>query len=207
MERKGMRQLSTQKRVQEWPNQTERSLRRLDGNSGRNGRKIGIDGLKIQAAVKRQRTLEGRPAVLEFDFRFWILSSAITAFLSCLCSLFLPVFASWPEPRRAPAAVERRDRRERARHGRQRHQAQQQQQRLQRRQRHGRRPGPLHQQLFFNYLLLLQPRQSFAAHLAPFHRQRTVPHPQPQKRAREGAGAGKRAREVNGKIEVSHALL
>lgn len=162
--------------------------------------------MNIQAAVKRQRMLEGRPAVLEFDFRFWILSSAITAFLSCLCSLFSPVFASWPEPRRAPAAVERRDRRERARHGRQRHQAQQQQQqRLQRRQRHGRRPGPLHQQLFFNYLLLLQPRQSIAAHLAPFHRQRTVPHPQPQKRAREGAG--KRAREVNGRIEVSHALL
>lgn len=110
----------------------------------------------------------------------------------CLNS-FLPlsVLGSRSESRRAPAAVEGRDRRKRARHGRQRHQAQQQRQHGRRRQR--RRPGPVHQQLFFNYLL--QSRQSIAAHLAPFHRQRTVPHPQPQKRAREGAGT--RAREVN----------
>lgn len=112
----------------------------------------------------------------------------------CLTSfLHLSVLGSRSESRRAPAAVERRDRRKRARHGRQRHQAQQRRQHG-RRRRQRRRPGPVHQQLFFNYLLL-QSRQSIAAHLAPFHRQRTVPHPQPQKRAREGAGT--RAREVN----------
>lgn len=110
----------------------------------------------------------------------------------CLTSfLHSSVLGSRSESRRAPAAVERRDRRKRARHGRQWHQAQQQRQHG-RRQR--RRPGPVHQQLFFNYLLL-QSRQSITAPLAPFHRQRTVPHPQPQKRAREGAGT--RAREVN----------
>ncbi|CAG12121.1 unnamed protein product, partial [Tetraodon nigroviridis] len=102
-----------------------------------------------------------------------------------------PTTTSWPEPCRAPAAVERCDWRKRAWHGRQWHQAQQQQHR-QWRYRHGRRPGPLNQQFFFNYLLL-QSRQSIAAHFSPFHHQQTVPYSQPQKRAR--AGAGKRARE------------
>lgn len=111
------------------------------------------------------------------------------------------VCRSRPESRRAPAAVERRDWWKRAQHGRQRHQAQQCRQHG-RRQR--RRPGPVHQQLFFNYLLL-QSRQSIAAHLAPFHRQRTVPHPQPQKRAREGAR--KRAREVNHVMRALVCLL
>lgn len=142
-----------------------------------------------------------KAAVMKFYFYFWILSGAVTTFVSCLCSPCLSVFRSWPEPRRAPAAVERRDRRKRAWHGRQRHKAQQQQLW---RQWHGRRPGPLNQQFFFNYLLL-QSRQSIAAHFSPFHRQWTVPYPQSQKRTREGAG--KRAREVNEKIEVSHILF
>ncbi|KAI4803418.1 hypothetical protein KUCAC02_006967 [Chaenocephalus aceratus] len=51
------------------------------------------------------------------------------------------------------------------------------------------RVRPLHQQLFLDYLLL-QPRQSFAAHLPPLHRQRTVPRPQPQKREGTGTGTG-----------------
>lgn len=110
---------------------------------------------------------------------------------------------SWPQPGRAPAAVEGRDRRRRSRSGRQRHQTQRRRW-WRRRRKHRlqrwrwwwrrRRPRPLHQQLFFNYLLLLQPRQSVAAHLPPFHRQRTVARPQPQKRAGKGTGTG--AREV-----------
>lgn len=96
--------------------------------------------------------------------------------------------SSWPEPCRAPAVVEGRDRRRQSRHGGQRHQTQQQ---WHWHRRGWRRFRPLHQQLFFNYLLL-QSRQSVAAHLPPFHRQRTVSRPQPQKRE----GKGKGAREV-----------
>lgn len=110
------------------------------------------------------------------------------------CSLCI---SSRSEPCRAPAVVEGCDRRQRSWHGGQRHQTQQWHW-----YRRGwrRRSRPLHQQLFFNYLLL-QSCQSITAYLSPFHRQRTVPRPQPQKR--EGKGAGKRAREVKKKKKIT----